>query len=156
MLLDNVYKNVPLTSIMAHIKDMSQLMGCCDSNTADCPSTVLRDSNRMSIWTHGAEESYPHCASVKVNTPVENMRWYIIYSIFSSLKMNGYDGSLWSVQLHVVPMYTTTTSTYTLLFHISITLLSVSCTIDLWLNGANVYSHHKLLHTLTTLFFNIP
>ena len=86
----HVYKNVPLTSIMAHVKDMSQLMGCCDSNTADCPSTVLRDSNRMSIWTHLVDKSFPHYVTIKVNSPVENMRQYVIYSTFTPLKMNGY------------------------------------------------------------------
>ena len=93
MLLDNAYTNAPLTSIMAHVKDMSQLMSGCASKTADCPSPVLCDSNRMSIRTHGADKSYPHCGTIKVNTPVDNTRQYIIYSTFTPLKMNGYDGS---------------------------------------------------------------
>ena len=91
--LTYVYKNVPLTSIMAHVKDMSQLMSSYASKTADFPSPVPCDSNRMSIRTHGAEKSYPRYAT-KLNTPVgQHETIYHLFYFHSTQNEYRYDGS---------------------------------------------------------------
>ena len=57
--------------IVAHVEDMSQLVGSCASGTADCPPPILRESDRESFGTHSAGEGNPHCVPSQVDTPVD-------------------------------------------------------------------------------------
>ena len=57
--------------IVAHVEDMSQLMGSCASGTADCPPPILRESNRECFRTHSTGESNPHCVPTQVKPPVD-------------------------------------------------------------------------------------